>query len=352
MTIAALSEAAWPDGALAVFAHHGGNLSAARRLFPDATQPWIDLSTGVNPHPYPMSAIDPQAWTRLPASAALARLEAAAAERYRTRAEVVAGPGSQALVQMLARLLPARRVGVFGATYPGHARAWEAAGADVSRVDRFEALAACDVAVVVNPNNPDGRIVPAEALQELARKMAPRLLIVDEAFADFDAADESLAPDLPACAIALRSFGKAFGLPGLRLGFAILSPVLAAPLRAALGPWAVSGPAIEIGLKALADSAWLESTRTRLAEEAARLDSLLTSTGWRGIGGTKLFRLAASADASARFLALLRRGVLARPFAEALDRLRFGLPADETAWERLGGALAQERGPDFYRPSQ
>jgi cobalamin biosynthetic protein CobC len=340
MIKAALSKAAWRDPAFADFAYHGGNVSAARRLFPDAPQPWIDLSTGVNPHPYPLPAIDPQAFSRLPDSDALARLEAAAAKRYRARAEVVAAPGTQAIVQMLARLLPARRIGIFGATYPGHARAWEAAGAEVSRFERLEALASCDVAVVVNPNNPDGRIVPAAALKDIARKMAPRFLIVDEAFADFDAADQSLAPDLPDRGIVLRSFGKAFGLPGVRLGFAILSRDLAAPLRQALGPWPVSGPAIEAGLAALPDTAWLDSTRMRLAEEAAQLDKLLKSKGWRVIGGAKLFRLASSGEAPARFVALLRQGVLARPFPEAPDRLRFGLPADEAAWQRLASALA------------
>jgi cobalamin biosynthetic protein CobC len=342
MTIAALSEAARRDPAFAAFAYHGGNLSAARHLYPDAAQPWIDLSTGVNPHAYPLPAIEPQAWTRLPDSAKIARLEAAAAERYGARGEVVAAPGSQAIVQMLARIIPARRVGVFGATYSGHARAWEAAGAEVTRIERLEAMSACDIAIVVNPNNPDGRVVPSAALAKLARKMAPRLLIVDEAFADFDAADESLAPVLPERgAIVLRSFGKAFGLPGLRLGFAILSREHAVPLRAALGPWAVSGPAIEVGLKALPDTAWLESTRARLAIEAARLDQLLIAAGWRVIGGTKLFRLASSAVASERFLALLRRGVLTRPFADAPDRVRFGLPADEAAWERLTAALTR-----------
>jgi cobalamin biosynthetic protein CobC len=342
MTIAALSEAAWPHGALAAFAHHGGNLSAARQLFPDAPQPWIDLSTGVNPHPYPLPKISREAWARLPDGAALARLEYAAAERYRAgaNAEVVAAPGSQAIIQMLAQILRARRVGVLNATYAGHARAWAAASAEVTRVERIDALKTFDVAVVVNPNNPDGRIVAASELVEIADKMAPRILIVDEAFADFDGADQSLAADLPARAIVLRSFGKAFGLPGVRLGFAIFSRDLATPLRAAFGPWAVSGPAIEIGLKALTDSAWLESTHARLAEEAARLDRLLTSTGWRVIGGTKLFRLAAKADAAARFLELLRRGVLARPIVGAPDRLRFGLPADEPAWGRLAAALA------------
>ena len=332
---------AWQDPAFAAFAYHGGNLSAARRLYPDAAQPWIDLSTGVNPHAYPLPAIEAQAWTRLPDGAKIARLEAAAAERYRARGEVVAAPGSQAIVQMLSRIFPARRVGVFGATYSGHARAWEAAGAEVTRFERLEDLAACDIAIVVNPNNPDGRIVPVATLADLARKMTPCVLIVDEAFADFDAADESLAPVLPARgAIVLRSFGKAFGLPGLRLGFAILSRELAVPLRAALGPWAVSGPAIEVGLAALPDTAWLESTRTRLAIEAARLDRLLMASGWRVIGGTKLFRLASSADASERFLALLRQGLLTRPFADAPDFLRFGLPADEAAWVRLAAALA------------
>jgi cobalamin biosynthetic protein CobC len=326
-----------PPGALQAFARHGGDLSAARRLFPEAPQPWIDLSTGVNPHPYLLPELSPEAWTRLPDRAALARLEAVAASRYRARADVVAAPGSQALIQTLARLLPARRVGVLGSTYQGHARAWSA---EVFRVDRIERLAAFDVAVVVNPNNPDGRIVPAATLRELAERMAPGTLIVDEAFADFDAADQSLAPDLPERgAIVLRSFGKAYGLAGLRLGFAILPPALAAPLRAALGPWAVSGPAIEIGLRALPDEAWLEAMRARLEGEAARLDRLLAAAGWSVIGGTKLFRLAAKADARERFEALLRSGILTRPFADARDRLRFGLPADETAWERLARGL-------------
>ena len=160
--------------------------------------------------------------------------------------------------------------------------------------------------------------------------MAPRVLIVDEAFADFDAADESLAPDLPERgAIVLRSFGKTYGLAGLRLGFAIAPPDLAGLLRVALGPWAVSGPAIEVGLRALPDEAWFEAMRARVKAEAERLDRLLMAAGWTVIGGTRLFRLASRADAAERFAALLGAGILTRPFAEAPDRLRFGLPADE-----------------------
>jgi cobalamin biosynthetic protein CobC len=165
------------------------------------------------------------------------------------------------------------------------------------------------------------------------------VLIVDEAFADFDGR-ESLAPALPLSgAVVLRSFGKTYGLAGLRLGFALASPDVVQPLRAALGPWPVSGPAIAIGVRALADSDWLEATRARLGKEQARLDALLHSTGWRIIGGTRLFRLAAHADAPGVFQRLLAAGILTRPFVDAPDRLRFGIPGDETAWERLATAL-------------
>jgi cobalamin biosynthesis protein CobC len=195
---------------------------------------------------------------------------------------------------------------------------------------------------VVNPNNPDGRVTSRLALLDLHERLARRggVLMVDEAFADLGAECESLAPALPASGVVvLRSFGKAYGLAGLRLGFALASPDLVASLRAALGPWPVSGPAIAIGIRALADWGWLEAMRARLRSDAARLDALLQGAGWRIIGGTSLFRLAARADARAAFGQLLATGILARPFADAADRLRFGIPGDENAWERLTTVL-------------
>ena len=276
--------------------YHGGALEVARKLAPGAPEPWIDLSTGVNPHAYPLPDLELDAWSRLPESGALARLEAAAALRYgAAAASVVAGPGSQALIQALAHILPHGAVGAMGPTYSGFASAFAAAGAHVVEAKRLEDMGGLDVAIVVNPNNPDGRITPRAALLDLHQRLARRggVLIVDEAFADFDA-EESLAPSLPASrAVVLRSFGKAYGLAGLRLGFALASPDIVPSLRAALGPWPVSGPAIAIGVRALADSDWLEAMRARLGNDAARLDALLRGAGWRIIGGTRLFRLAA-----------------------------------------------------------
>src|ERR1700730_17653200 len=110
-------------------AYHGGASAAARRLAPDAPEPWIDLSTGINPHAYPLPELAPEVWTRLPDRAALAGLEAVAAERYGARPEaVIAGPGSTVQLQVLARLAPNGPVAALGPTYHGHAEAFAAAG--------------------------------------------------------------------------------------------------------------------------------------------------------------------------------------------------------------------------------
>jgi cobalamin biosynthesis protein CobC len=335
------------EAALRQLAYHGGNLGAARRLCPDAPQPWIDLSTGINPIAYPLPALAPDLWTRLPEPDALCALEAAAARRYLARAEsIVAASGTQTIIQWLARLRPAARVGILGFSYGGHARAWRAAGARVETVETIGALAAFDVAIVVNPNNPDGRLTSCAALLELHRELAARggMLIVDEAFIDLEPHAESLAPALPTRnAIVLRSFGKTYGLGGLRLGFAIADAETAATLRASLGPWPVSGPAIAIGRAALADDEWLEEARRRLERDVARLDGLLVEAGFALLGGTHLFRLAQRADAFSVFSALLRQGILVRPFAEQPDRLRLGIPDDEVTRERLRAVIARER---------
>ena len=201
---------------------------------------------------------------------------------------MVAAPGTQAMIQMLSRIVPARRAGILGHTYGEHALCWRAAGAEVVAVDSVSELRSFEVGVVVDPNNPDGRVLPAELLAETARAMARRggVLIVDEAFMDVLDPSASLLPRFPdAGAIVLRSFGKIFGLGGLRLGFAATSPAFAVTLRQAIGPWAVSGPAIVVGSRALRDTAWRAASVARLRGEAKRLDGLLLDAGFAIVGG-------------------------------------------------------------------
>jgi cobalamin biosynthetic protein CobC len=242
----------------------------------------------------------------------------------------VAAPGTQALLQWLPRLLPARRVAVLGFTYAEHARCWAAAGAEVVVVDDLAGVGGFDAVVVVNPNNPDGRLFPSDAILDAARRIASRggTFVVDEAFMDVLPVTESVAAhvgDIPGLVV-LRSFGKAYGLAGLRLGFALASPELAARLRDALGPWAVAGPALTIGRQALRDGGWLERTRERLAADRRRLEERLTAAGLALVGGTPLFVLASHPEARAIFRRLGKVGVLTRAFADRPEWLRFGLP--------------------------
>ena len=325
---------------------HGGDLGRARALFPAAPEPWIDLSTGINPIPYPLPALPLSLWQRLPAADDEAALLAAARNAYRVPAEagIVAAPGTQILIDLLPRVVPdlirAGPVAVLGPTYAEHALAWRKMGATVVEADTLAQAADAATVVVVNPNNPDGRLLSVSELAALAARCAARggLLVVDEAFCDFTP-EASLVPALPPATLALRSFGKTYGLAGVRLGFAIGEANLVSALRDAMGPWAVAGPALAIGVQALADAAWLAQAGAARAADAARLDALLAPRG-EIIGGTALFRLLATPEAPALFAHLGGRGLYVRRFQADPTRLRFGLPGDAPGWARLEAALA------------
>jgi cobalamin biosynthetic protein CobC len=323
---------------------HGGDLGAARLLFPGAPEPFIDLSTGINPYPYPIPQLRPELFTRLPEPAALDRLAAIAARAYGapSGAHVVVAPGTQILLTQVAALVRPGRAAVLGPTYAEHVRAAAYVGHRVAEVADLAGLRHVDLAVVVNPNNPDGRIVPREALLDCASALpAQGLLVVDEAFMDVCADACSLAPDAARPnLVVLRSFGKFFGLAGVRLGFALAAPAVAARLRAGLGPWAVAGPAIAIGASALQDEPWAAATRARLAHAALRLDQILAGADLAVAGGTSLFRLVHVPAAPALFRHLGRAGILVRRFAHQAAWLRFGLPAGEPEWQRLAAAVA------------
>ena len=323
---------------------HGGDLDAARRLFPNAPEPFLDLSTGINPNPYPIPALPPELFAQLPQPAALSRLMGCAATAYAAPSEenVVAASGAQVLVSLLAQALPPGRAVILGPTYAEHARAASLAGHEVETVSKLGTLGGADLAIAVNPNNPDGKVISKKDLLRVAEQQRSHggLLIVDEAFMDAGRYAESLCPHVGDANIAvLRSFGKFFGLAGLRLSFALAGTGLAAYLRAALGPWPVSGAALTIGTQALSDNAWVEQMRDGLAKDSRRLDALLESARLARVGGTPLFTLAAHEKASQVFDRLGRAGIIVRRFAEEPTWLRFGLPGAEADWQRLETAL-------------
>lgn len=167
---------------------HGGALDEARQRYPLAPEPWIDLSTGINPVPYPLPAISPEAWMRLPFKREERELRQAAADRYGAADLecVTAAPGTQALIQIIPRLLGPSQVAVLGPTYVEHGVAWKREGHEVCQVESLHEARHADVVIVVNPNNPTGRVISVGTLSQVAEALAERrgLMIVDEAFMD------------------------------------------------------------------------------------------------------------------------------------------------------------------------
>ncbi len=306
--------------------------------------PWLDLSTGINPWPYPVGRIAPAAWQRLPGrDEELALRTAAAAHCGVSDADdVIVAPGSQSIIQWLPTLRRPGLVAIVSPTYLEHAASWRRAGHSVSGV-RAGAPLRDDVAVLVvaRPNNPDGVVVPVAWLRQAATALRRRggLLVIDEAFADIDDAPSAFTTLPRGSTVVLRSFGKFFGLAGGRLGFALASGALRDNLRAALGPWAASGPIVSIATRAYENRRWIARTRERLKRGAERLDAVATRAGLVHAGGTTLFRLYEAPDAGETFARLARAGIYVRRFAEHPTWLRIGLPPDAAALRRLATAL-------------
>ncbi|WP_430512626.1 threonine-phosphate decarboxylase CobD [Pannonibacter phragmitetus] len=328
---------------------HGGDLFQAMATYGGAEDDWLDLSTGINPHAYPVPASLPaSSWTRLPAQTAHKCLLDAARAAYQVPEHLglAAAPGTQVILPYLPALLPAGSVTIAGPTYSSHGDAWRVAGRQVSEIsDIFREGPQSRIALIVSPNNPDGRWHEPQALLHLARDMQQRggFLVVDEAFADVTPS-RSLLPHLTEePVLVLRSFGKFFGLAGLRLGFLAGPRHMTDALAQRLESWSVSGPALEIGALALRDLDWQAAMRKKLTQEMTALEDILKASGFDLRGGTSLYTLAEHPDAARLHQALARRHIWVRAFDYAPTWLRFGLPGSPEALARLRQALKEAK---------
>lgn len=331
---------------------HGGDLGAARTAYPDSPEPWIDLSTGINPISYPWLARLPreileEAAARLPQRSA----EIACTEAWTTSLQVtdpgdwLLVPGSQAMINLLPALFPGHQVVISDPCYGEYERVWRRAGATVHKVRPDDLMSLepqhSTVVILTNPNNPDGHVWPLGQLLSLGRRLAlsGSCLVVDEAYGEL-LNDMSLANmALPENVIILRSFGKFFGLAGLRLGLVRLNSRLRQQIIGHLGPWTLNGLALAVATYALKDRAWIASTRQRLRADMAKLSACLETAGLTIVGGTDLFCLTRQDNAPALYDTLLSHGILVRKFPERPSELRFGLPRDAVHLNRLKEAL-------------
>jgi len=322
---------------------HGGGISEAARLFGGQPSDWLDLSTGINPCPVALPEIDPSAWHRLPDKHLEEAARVAASRYYRTGGMLpLPVPGTQAAIQLLPRLTGSRkRAAVFAPTFGEYARVLQASGIVVDLIETADELTAAHaIAVVVNPNNPTGRLFRSQQILAMAEAMASHggLLIVDEAFGDLYP-ETSLAPHAVDHdnLVVFRSFGKFFGLAGLRLGFVVAAAAVLEVFRDWLGPWAVSGPALSIAAKLMEGDT--EAIAKCILERKAGLDAVLGGAGFEIIGGAGLFALIEHERAHQLHAALCEARILTRRFDYNPSWLRFGLAADENGDRRLAEAL-------------
>ncbi|MFZ5465738.1 MAG: threonine-phosphate decarboxylase [Pseudomonadota bacterium] len=344
---------------------HGGRLHEAARRHGIPPGDWLDLSTGINPHGWPVPGLPPEAWLRLPEEDD--GLEQAARDYYGC-ASLLPVAGSQAAIQALPPMRLPCRVGIISPGYAEHARAWRRAGHEVVPLapdDIPFKLDDLDVLLIINPNNPTGHAFDPARLLDWHARLAARggWLVVDEAFVDVTPG-LSLARNVPTDLsgtnrgspqsepeggrpwmggirpglVVLRSLGKFFGLAGARVGFVLAEPALLEALRERLGPWSIAHPSRHVARRALQDAAWQAATRNRLVLDSTRLAGLLAARGLAPHGGCALFQWVKTPEADRIHDELARRGILVRRFDNPAS-LRFGLPENEAEWQRLETAL-------------
>ncbi|PWV98964.1 L-threonine O-3-phosphate decarboxylase [Hoeflea marina] len=330
---------------------HGGALADAMARHGGAAADWLDLSTGVSPFSLELPAMDTDVWRRLPDPATVREMAAAARAYYRGGQLPVPTPGSQAAIQLLPRLAPSgltRRVAILSPTYGEYELAFRRAGFDIAAATMLDAALDADVAVLANPNNPDGRRFDRATLTAFAEARAGRLTVVDEAFADMhpDLSIADLAGHLPGLVV-LRSFGKFFGMAGIRLGFAFADREISAALEAGLGPWAVSGPALAVAGQAFSRPDLVDGLKARISTAHALTLAAIAQAGLELAGETALFALVGYRGAARLRDRLAADHVLTRAFDHSPDRLRIGLVADPEQAARLSATLrkAAAEGP-------
>jgi cobalamin biosynthetic protein CobC len=328
--------------------NHGGQLEKIKRAYPNQILPWIDLSTGISPYAYTVSdnnirTIDLKG---LPQDHNF--LTQAACEYYGTK-QLSVIPGSMWAIQMLPviRKLTAndqRPVLIPKQGFNEHQKAWAGQGYNIETYDRLpthDQLNRAQACIVINPNNPKGSLIEMAELTAILNILSASnaWLIVDEAFIDtyhnlkYSMASQANKEGL----IVLRSFGKFFGLAGLRLGAILANKEIQTQVSLMLNNWSLSNVAQAIGQKAWLDKAWQVEVKGKLITSGERLQTLFSKLNYKTVG-TVFFQTLYMANAKEFYQYLLSKGIYTR-LLDKQEGLRFGLPNSEPQWERLESVI-------------
>lgn len=314
-----------------------------QQVFPSAPTPWLDLSTGINPWPYPLSNIEISDLHHLPTKRSFENCRDSMSAAFLCPADtILPTPGSEILIRLLPTILQPNTIAILSPSYSDHANAWQRAGFSVIETGNpINHLENVDCIVVCNPNNPDGRTFNFETLTTLHSAMRKRngWLIIDEAYND-------LYPHLSFTSqagsnnlIILKSVGKFYGLAGLRLGALIAPPPVLNAMSDRLGVWSISDLVLNVGAEVYQNSKWKLQTRNRLKEASQRLNTLLSQSGLTIAGSTDLFSFVSTPNSHDLWEHLADNGIYTRRFAWSKTHLRIGIPPSEQAEIRLMNTL-------------
>ncbi len=322
---------------------HGGDIIWAANTFGIPHENWLDLSTGISPWSWPCENMPIEPFRTLPPNDD--QLRETARKYYACDVEhILPVPGAQFLISMIPFWVKKGRVALPSIGYREHLNAWIKAGHDtVFYRDPHEIFSMIEKGdlnyiVIINPNNPTSEKMSPDTVLAIQSQLRQkhgqnRLLVLDEAFSD--SFPELALPNTErdSNTLVLRSFGKFFGLAGVRLGFFIANPKWLSKFRDVHGPWLVSHPALWLASRALADTPWINQQRRRIkAQSEALRGFLLEHYDDAMIRSSDLFQTVfASADELYRdFLAFAQQGILLRyqSYGDHSAWLRFGLPGE------------------------
>ena len=318
--------------------HHGGDIDLAIKKYGGEREDWIDLSTGINGASYPWQESINVELRNLPSNKILMQLEKAAARAYKIAesADTAAVSGAQQIINLLPLCLKScNSVAILGPTYNEYEKAFKRSGTKTKTVSETSKLSRSDIAIIVNPNNPTGKVIADETLAGLSKKV--RILIIDESFKMFSSRRTLNFSNI----IQINSLGKFFGLAGVRLGFVSGPSEFIKTVKEMLGPWPVSSLAAEIGIVALNDKVWISEMEKILVTESNALHVVCNSRNWELVGRTSLFHTYATSSCLEVEKQFAAHGIWVRTFDYSKTWVRLGIPTSENAWTRVKQALNQ-----------
>jgi histidinol-phosphate aminotransferase len=331
----------------------------------------LDANEGPRPQPFLLEALRDVGAEQLRRYPSARRLEAILADRLGIEPEsvVVTAGVDDGLERAVRVALCAGREAILPVpTFEMLERYVRASGAGVARIPWREGGLPVDAMLdaitprttfvaVVSPNNPTGLVAEPADLERLSEAAPAALLAVDLAYTEFAERDLTRSALALPNAMVFRTFSKALGLAGLRVGYAAGPKPIVDLLRAAGHPYAVSSVSlaiVEARIRAGLDDVARHVEIVR--GERARLEALLRRSGAAVTRSQGNFAFARFADARAVRDALGRRGVSVRAFDDTpmiRDGLRITLPGDEaefqtlmTALEEILGVAEREESPD------